>query len=63
MSASREKKSRQDADDSVLSQREQKHRQEAKQAKRSTILYAVVGVICVVFCAFLLIRNSGLLQR
>ena len=63
MSASREKKTRQDADESVLSQREEKRRQEERQARRSTVLYAVVGVICVVFAAALLIWNSGILQR
>ncbi len=63
MSASKEKKTRQDADEPVLSQRAQKKLQEERQARRSTILYAVVGVICVVFAAFLLIWNSGILQR
>ena len=63
MSASREKKTRQDADEQVLSQREQKKLQEERQNRRSTILYAVVGVICVVFAAALLIWNSGILQR
>ena len=63
MSASREKKTRQDADESVLSQREEKKRQEERQNRRSAILYTVVGIICVVFAAFLLIWNSGLLQR
>ena len=63
MSASRERKTRQDADEQVLSQREQKKLQEERQNRRSTILYAVVGVICVVFAAALLIWNSGILQR
>ena len=63
MSASREKKTRQDADNATLSQREQKKIQEERQARRSTIVYTVVGIICVVFAAFLLVWNSGILQR
>ena len=63
MSASREKKNRQDAENATLSQREQKKIQEERQARRSTIVYTVVGIICVVFAAFLLVWNSGILQR
>ena len=63
MSASREKKTCQDADDSILSQREQKKLQEERQARRSTIVYTIVGIVCVVFAAALLVWNSGILQR
>ena len=63
MSASREKKTRQDVADQAPSAREQKRQQEAAEARRSTILYRVVGVLCVALVAFLLVWNAGLIQR
>ena len=63
MSASREKKTRQAPADQEPTSREQKRQQEAAKAKRSNILYAVVGIICVVMIAFLLVWNTGLIQR
>lgn len=63
MSASREKKSRQEETTQGPTAREQKKQQEAAQARRSAILYRVVGAICVVLVAFLLVWNTGLIQR
>ena len=63
VSASREKKTRQDVADQAPSAREQKRQQEAAEARRSTILYRVVGVLCVALVAFLLVWNAGLIQR
>lgn len=62
MSASREKKTRQDATAQGPTEREQKRQQEAKEARRSTIMYTVVGVICAVLIVFLLIWNTGVIQ-
>ena len=63
MSASREKKSRQEETAQGPTSREQKKQQEAAEARRSAILYRVVGAVCVVLVAFLLIWNTGLIQR
>ena len=63
MSASREKKSRQDETSQGPASREQKKQQEAAEARRSAILYRIVGVVCVVLVAFLLVWNTGLIQR
>lgn len=59
VSASNEKKTRSQG----LSEREMKRQQEAKEAHRSSILYGVVGTICVLAAAFLVIWNTGLIQR
>lgn len=61
MSASRERKQRL-SDDEVLTAKQEKAAQEAAQAKRKTILYVVIGVICAVLAAALLIWNSGFFQ-
>ena len=61
MSASREKKSRQGQAE-VVSEKQLKAQQEAAQAKRNTIVYTVIGVVCAVAAAALLIWNSGLIQ-
>ena len=63
MSASREKKTRQAPNAQGLSERELKRQQEAKEARRSSILYGIVGTVCVLLVAFLLIWNTGLIQR
>lgn len=61
MSASREKKSRQSQAE-VFSEKQLKAQQEAAQAKRNTILYSVIGGVCAVAAAALLIWNSGIFQ-
>jgi len=63
VSASREKKSRQEETAQGPTSREQKKQQEAAEARRSAILYRVVGAVCVVLVAFLLVWNTGLIQR
>lgn len=63
MSASREKKSRQDVAPQGPTEREQKKQREAKEARRSNILYTTVGIICVVLVVFLLVWRSGMIQR
>ncbi len=61
MSASRERKQRTD-DSELLSAKEIKAKREAEQAKRKTVIYVIVGVVCVLAAAALLIWNSGFLQ-
>lgn len=63
MSASREKKTRQDEVAQGPASREQKRQQEAREARRSKILYTVVGVVCAVFAVAVLVWNSGVLPR
>ncbi|MEA4932728.1 MAG: peptidylprolyl isomerase [Lawsonibacter sp.] len=63
MSASKEKKTRQDVTTQGPIGREQKRQQEEKEARRSTIRYIAVGVVCVVLALFLMIWNTGLIQR
>ena len=63
VSASNEKKTRQTPDSQGLSERERKRQQEAKEARRSSILYGTIGTICVLVAAFLVIWNTGLIQR
>lgn len=63
MSAPKEKKPRQDAPAKDVTTREEKRQKEAAEARRSAILYRVVGAVCVVLVAFLLIWNAGLIQR
>lgn len=62
MSASREKKSRQGQAE-IINEKQLKAQQEAAQAKRNTIIYTVIGVVCAVAAAALLIWNSGLFQN
>lgn len=62
MSASREKKSRQGQAE-IVSEKQLKAQQEAAQAKRNTVIYTVIGVVCAVAAAALLIWNSGLFQN
>ncbi len=61
MSASREKKSRQGQAE-VFNEKQLKAQQEAAQAKRNTIIYSVLGGVCAVAVAALLIWNSGIFQ-
>lgn len=63
MSASREKKTRQDEIAQGATSREQKRQQEAKEARRSKILYTVVGVVCAVLAIAVIVWNSGVLPR
>ena len=63
MSASREKKTRQDEVAQGPTSREQKRQQEAREARRSKILYTVVGVVCAVLAVAVIVWNSGVLPR
>ena len=56
MSASREKKNRH-------SDGSQKHQQEAASANRSSLLYGIVIAIVAVAAVFILVWNSGMIQR
>lgn len=44
-------------------ERQRQREEEAKAERKSMILYAVVGVVCAVAAVFLLVVNSGVLQR
>ena len=63
LSASREKKSRQDETVQGPSAREQKRRKEQQEAHRSNVRYAVVGAVCVALAALVLAWNGGLFHR
>ena len=63
MSASREKKQRQNDPAQGLTQKQQKELQEKKAAKRRAVGYTVLGVIVVILVAALLVWNSGIFQR
>ena len=63
MSASREKKVRQVLAGQELSEKQIKAMQDAAQAKRNTVIYTVIGVVCAVLAAALLIWNSGFFQN
>lgn len=63
VSASREKKNRQDITAQGPTDREQKRQQEAAEARRSSILYAAVGIVCAVLFVFVVIWNLGVIQR
>lgn len=62
MSASREKKNRQDPAAQGPSAKEQKRQQEEQLARRNRVVYTVIGVVCVVLVAALLIWNTGFFQ-
>ncbi len=62
MSASREKKQRQDTLGQGLTQKQIQEQKEAAAKKRNTIVYTVIGVVVVVLVAALLIWNSGFFQ-
>ena len=63
MSASREKKQRQNDPDQGLTQKQRQERAEQQAAKRRGTLYAVLGVVIAVLVVILLVWNSGILQR
>lgn len=44
-------------------ERQRQREKEAKAERKSMILYTVVGVICAIAAVFLLVFNSGILQR
>ena len=62
MSASREKKQRQDTPEQKLTQKQIKEQKEAREQKRKTIIYTVIGVVVAVLVAALLIWHSGFFQ-
>ena len=62
MSASREKKQRQDTPEHKLTQKQIKEQKEAREQKRKTIIYTVIGVVAAVLVAALLIWHSGFFQ-
>lgn len=62
MSASREKKARQNMGD-MLTEKERKEAAEAQKTKNKHIVYAVIGVVAVILVAALLIWDSGIIQR
>ena len=63
MSASREKKARQERGADYVSPKEQKAREEAKAARRTTTVFAVCAALFVVAVAAMLLNNSGVFQR
>lgn len=62
MSASREKKVRQDVKGQELTEKQLQAQKEAAQAKRNSIIYTVIGVVAAVAVAALLVWNSGFFQ-
>ena len=62
MSASREKRQRQETPDHKLTQKQRKELEQAREQKRKTIIYTVIGVVAVILVAALLIWNSGFFQ-
>ena len=62
MSASREKKQRQDDPNQGLTQKQIKERKEAAIKKRNTVIYTVIGVVVAVLVVALLVWNSGFFQ-
>ena len=62
MSASREKKQRQDDPSQGLTQKQIKERKEAAIKKRNTVIYTVIGVVVAVLVVALLVWNSGFFQ-
>lgn len=46
-----------------LSEKQIKAQQEAAQEKRNTVIYTIIGVVCAVLAAALLIWNSGVFQN
>lgn len=63
MSASREKKIRQERGTGYVSPREQKEAEEQKKLRRSNALYSVIAVLFVLLAAFIITWNSGVLHR
>lgn len=63
MSASREKKQRQQVSQEVKVSRAQEEQANAAKRKRNTIIYSIIGAVAVVLAAALLIWDSGVIQR
>jgi len=63
VSASREKKVRQVMAGQELSEKQIKAMQDAAQEKRNTVIYTIIGVVCAVLAAALLIWNSGFFRN
>ena len=63
MSASREKKARQERGADYLSPKQQKALEEQKSARRTTIIFAACAAVFVVAVAAMLLWNSGVFQR
>ena len=63
MSASREKKQRQNDPAQGLTQKQRKELQEQQAAKRKAILYTVIGVVVAALVVALLVWYSGIFQR
>ncbi len=63
MSASREKKARQERGADYVSPKQQKAREEQKAARRSTLIFTVCAVLFVLCVAAMLLWNSGSIQR
>lgn len=63
MSASREKKQRQDGVDSNLTEKQRRDLKAEQTKKRNKITYTAIGVVAVVAVAALLVWNSGFFQK
>lgn len=63
MSASREKKARQERGADYLSSKQQKALEEQKAARRSALIFAACAAVFVLFVAVMLVWNSGAIQR
>lgn len=62
MSASREKKTRQDITGQGLTEKQLQAQKEKQAAKRNRVIYTVLGVVCAVLAAALLIWDSNFFQ-
>jgi hypothetical protein len=63
VSASREKKTRQDDNPQGLSQRQLLRQKEEQDERRSLVTYTVVGIVTAVLAVLLVVWNSGVIQR
>ncbi|MBQ7713444.1 MAG: peptidylprolyl isomerase [Oscillospiraceae bacterium] len=63
MSASREKKSRQERGVDYVTPKALKEQEEARAARRATAIFAVCAVLVVAFIVFTLLNNSGVFKR
>ena len=63
MSASREKKLRQERGTETLSPKQQQELAEQKAARRTTLIFAVCAVAFAAFVVFTLLNNSGVFKR
>ncbi|MGM9661792.1 MAG: peptidylprolyl isomerase [Oscillospiraceae bacterium] len=64
MSASREKKARQERNASgYVDPKQRRAEEERKAAKRSNLLYGTIAVLFVVVAVFVIVWNSGVIQR